>query len=148
MFCKHCGYQLPEDSNFCPNCGKITDEVKKEEEKVEETVEVIDCTNVDPFLEEQKDELGGKILKFSILGLAFSFFLPILGFIFTIIAKSKIRSYVNLFGETQGRASVGKGLSIPALIISIVFFFIQTLYLILIIIALAISSADFIIEFM
>lgn len=143
MFCKHCGYQLPEDSNFCPNCGKITDEVKKEEEKVEETVEVIDCTNVDPFLEEQKDELGGKILKFSILGLAFSFFLPILGFIFTIIAKSKIRSYVNLFGETQGRASVGKGLSIGGLISSIVFFVIWTLYIILLVISFILMNAEF-----
>ena len=143
MYCKHCGYQLPEDSNFCPNCGKITEEVKKEEEKVE----VIDCTSVDPFLEEQRDELGGKILKFSILGLAFSFFLPILGFIFTLIAKGKIRSYVNLFGETQGRASVGKGLSIGGLISSIVFFVFWTLYIILII-ALALASSDFVIEFM
>ncbi len=143
MYCKHCGYQLPEDSNFCPNCGKITEEVKKEEEKVE----VIDCTSVDPFLEEQRDELGGKILKFSILGLAFSFFLPILGFIFTLIAKAKIRSYVNLFGETQGRASVGKGLSIGGLISSIVFFVFWTLYIILIIV-LALASSDFVIEFM
>ena len=132
MFCKHCGYQLPEDSNFCPNCGKITDEVKKEEEKVD----VIDCTNVDPFLDEQKDELGGKILKFSILGLAFSFFLPILGFIFTVIARSKIKSYVNIFGETQGRASVGKGLSIGGLITSIVFFVIWTFYIVLLILFL------------
>ena len=143
MYCKHCGYQLPEDSNFCPNCGKITEEVKKEEEKVE----VIDCTSVDPFLEEQRDEHGGKILKFSILGMAFGFFLPVLGFIFALIARSKLKSYVNIFGETTGRASVGKGLSIPALIISIVFFFIWTLYFILII-ALAISSADFVMECM
>ena len=139
MFCKHCGYQLPEDSNFCPNCGKITDEVKKEEEKVE----VIDCTNVDPFLDEQKDELGGKILKFSILGLAFSFFLPILGFIFTVIARSKIKSYVNIFGETQGRASVGKGLSIGGLISSIVFFVIQTFYIVLVFITFILMNAEF-----
>ena len=139
MFCKHCGYQLPEDSNFCPNCGKITDEVKKEEEKVE----VIDCTNVDPFLDEQKDELGGKILKFSILGLAFSFFLPILGFIFTVIARSKIKSYVNIFGETQGRASVGKGLSIGGLISSIVFFVIWTFYIVLLIITFILMNAEF-----
>ena len=143
MYCKHCGYQLPEDSNFCPNCGKITEEVKKEEEKVE----VIDYTSVDHFPEEQRDELGGNILKFSILGMAFGFFLPVLGFIFALIARSKLKSYVNIFGETTGRASVGKGLSIPALIISIVFFFIWTLYFILII-ALAISSADFVMECM
>ena len=142
MYCKHCGYQLPEDSNFCPNCGKITEEVKKEEEKVE----VIDCTSVDPFLEEQRDELGGNILKFSILGMAFCFFLPVLGFIFALIARSKLKSYVNIFGETTGRASVGKGLSIPALIISIVFFCIWTLYFILIIaITIGFGYADFVI---
>lgn len=29
MFCKHCGKQIENQSNFCPHCGKVLNDVKR-----------------------------------------------------------------------------------------------------------------------
>ena len=128
MFCKHCGNQLPENATFCPKCGKVNDGQSFGQN---ESYEPINTDNV--FYNAQKDSDAGSILKFSIMGLAFSFILPILGLIFTIIAKTKVRNFVEAYGETEGRATVGKHLTIPGMISSIffmVFWFIYTIVIV------------------
>lgn len=66
----------------------------------------------------------------AILGLVFSFFLPLLGLIFSIIGM----------GQTKNNKQGGRGLAIAGLILSIVFMLISTLWIILIIIAAATSD--------
>ena len=83
---------------------------------------------VDPR-QQEKDDLGGSILKYAILGLAFgsTFWLAILGLAFTIVARAKLSTYVSKFYETEGRASVGKALSIAGLAVNITFLAISLL---------------------
>ena len=139
MFCKYCGNELPEDANFCPQCGKMNEPPTKNT-KAENAVQtsfnfsapVYQQTETDPLVKEEKNRLGGQILKFAILGLAFgcTLFLSWLGIIFSGIAKAKIREYEGKFGETEKQATVGKHLSIPAFIVSIVFTALLTLLII------------------
>lgn len=126
MFCKYCGNQLPDDVNFCPKCGTINDiaegkadhAVRVEPSYSEPAVDVIDEQKA-----KEKKELGGSIMKFAIMGIAFalSFYLSPLGLVFSIISKVKLGIYKNRYGETEGAASVGKGIGIASLILSIVF---------------------------
>lgn len=132
MFCKFCGNELPEGANFCPNCGKINEELidaakseVKEESAAEPTLEdqaqmfefenFEQFENTQPFdpnddpLENERDALGGKILTFGILSLIFSqTCFSIVGLIFAIIGKTKIKEYQAKFNATEGRATVGK----------------------------------------
>jgi hypothetical protein len=149
MFCKYCGNQLPETANFCPKCGKINDAAKataasepKSEPAAETATFFSDAANdyvpVEPVnVEEEleRSEREGSILKMAILGLAFAWsgFLSLLGLIFSIIARAKISAYVRDYGETRGRASVGKGLSIGGLISSIFWMAFFLLYTIIIV---------------
>ena len=136
MFCKYCGNQLPDDANFCPKCGKVTDEktnTTNESYSSYEPEPIIFEDVKNDFVSKQKDEDSGSILKFAILGLAFSIPVSILGLIFTIIAKSKVRKFINKYGDTEGRATVGKHLTIPGMICSIffmVFWFIYTIFIV------------------
>lgn len=143
MFCKYCGNQLPEDAKFCPKCGKITEEQEFEANDAFETQEnensnfyesepiILNETRND-VLDQQKDEDAGSILKFAILGLAFSIPVSVLGLIFTIISKSKVKGFIRKYGETSGRATVGKILTIPGMISSIFFMVFWFIYIILI----------------
>ena len=123
MFCKYCGNQLSDDAKFCSKCGKITD--------ANETV--VNPTDYDFFSVEpitpqldymqgqamyEKDRKAGAILKFAILGLALTctFYLSLLGVIFSMIARAKSRKYIRLYGETNGRATVGRHLSLAGVI--------------------------------
>ena len=133
MFCKYCGNQLPDDANFCPKCGKVTDE------KTTNTTDSYSSYQPEPiafeevnqnFASIQKSEDAGSILKFAILGLAFSVPVSILGLIFTIIAKSKVKNFIYKYGDTEGRATVGKHLTIPGMISSIFFMVFWFIYIV------------------
>lgn len=130
MFCKHCGNQLDNDASFCPNCGKVIGNGSYEEPAY---------TNPAPaykaVVDEQKERLGGAVLKNAILGMAFActFFFSWLGLIFSIKSRSNLTTYLNIYGKTDGRATVGKHLGKAALIVSIVMLAILVFYIFLII---------------
>ena len=130
MFCKYCGNELPSGSSFCPSCGKndidaIEDNniSSGELNNIDEPEEILQST--DQVYDAVRNALGGKILKFAIMGLAFgaSFFLSPLGLVFSIISFIKRCKYVKEYGNTVGRATVGKNLGNAALIVSIVMIF-------------------------
>ena len=113
MYCKYCGNKLDDQATFCSKCGKrVVEEVSLfEEVKVE-----------NPQVEQHKNQLGGSILGFAITGMAFAVFaallfligmeiawlldaetvigyfifvltFPILGWIFSGIARAKARQW-------------------------------------------------------
>lgn len=137
MFCKYCGSSLPAGASFCITCGKkiITGPVGNEKQDLNDTprfdFEASSTTYDFPAAgtpaqptptDEARDAHGGKILCFAILALAFSlsFYLAIVGTVFFILAKVQLGKYLAKYGETEGRASVGKALSIAALPVNIV----------------------------
>lgn len=122
MYCKYCGNPLQENSNFCTVCGKVTDDINENNSKS------YDNDTVDPDRADKSDR-SGSILKFAILGLAFSatFWLSPLGLIFAIVSRIRANSYIDRYGDTEGRATVGKHLGKAALIVNIVFCALLTL---------------------
>ena len=122
MFCKFCGNELPDGAGFCTKCGKV---VSYEEAQISGiNTPFINDNEYTPFNEQdkEKESKGADILKFAILSLAFasSFYLSVLGLVFSIIARVKLKKYVAQYGETEGKATVGKHLSLVGLIVSIV----------------------------
>ena len=138
MFCKFCGNELPEGANFCTKCGKVVspDDIPLAGVSAPVTAEYEYVPYEEPK-DAERDSRGGSILKFAILGLAFacSFYLSFLGLVFSIIARVKVKRYVSRYNETQGRATVGKHLSVAALVASIVFAAILAIIVIVMVIA-------------
>ena len=101
MYCLNCGKKVDEGENFCPNCG-------------------FDIVNS----KEANEEVGNDLLHYeepdkntngmAIAGFICSFFLPVLGLIFGGVGLS--RSF-----KREGK---GCGLSIAAIIISLIMFFV------------------------
>ena len=137
MFCRFCGKELPDGANFCTKCGKVVS--YDEDVRSDMNSGFINEFEYNPFEEAraaEKDSKASSILKFSILGLAFacSFYISLLGLIFSIIARVKVKQFISQYGETEGKATVGKHLSLAGLIVSIVLnviFFIIILVLII-----------------
>ena len=144
MYCKYCGNKLDEQSTFCSKCGK---RVSFETQNFESEVNVTTQQDFDPALEAQKQELGEQVLKKGVAGLVWSaislvnlcfmglaaisvwfaliYFaveiaLAIVGVVLSVQAKSLANEYEYRFGKTEGKATVGKSLSIPGKIIAIV----------------------------
>lgn len=143
MYCKFCGNQIPDGALFCSACGKKQDVANTQSQETaftaEQPVPEVNCVNV--AYEERKSEQGGKILTFAILGMAFgiSWVFSLLGLIFSIVSRAKLNSYRAKYGETEGRATVGKHLGLAALIVNIVMVSIFVLYIALIVLAILAS---------
>ena len=147
MYCKYCGHELPDESNFCTMCGRVVDDANNKDWT--DAVDDAAFREEAPWKkanEEAKGSLATKILTFGILGLAFGMtgWLALLGIIFSSISKRAIRKYNEMFGETTGRASVGRGLSTAGLVISIVATVFVGIYLIYWFVAMAaLGGVDF-----
>ncbi len=132
MYCQFCGKEHADYVSFCPYCGR---QINKSE--------VVEEKTVAPVLDREKDDLGGEVLKFGILGLAFgcSGLLSLLGLIFSIIARAKAREFARRYGETEGRATVGKHLGKAGLIVSISLTAFFIVYFILVFAMVALAAA-------
>ena len=135
MFCKYCGNELTEDARYCPKCGKITENVEEETEQKEYDF-FASATPVTPTVEikdEERNSLGGEILKFAILGLAFgcTVWLSLVGLIFSYIWKAKLNRYMAIYGKTENKATVGKHIGIAGMIVSWIFTIIGILFVLL-----------------
>lgn len=151
MNCQFCGFKLDDQAKFCPTCGKLVGsqpENASDQPKTEYT---------NPITDDKKSSLGRKLLIDSIVGLALgivaltvfltvcpillaaeyfdaahsvlmvSLPINIVGMCFSGSARAKLKKHRNLYGETSGPASVGKGISIPANIINVALMVIQAL---------------------
>ncbi len=144
MVCTKCGAQLPENAKFCSACGAPA-ELPAEPEFV--------SGNPDPFAPTQNQELDctnvptnppspTNVLVFGILGLSFacSFWLSILGIIFSAIAKGKANAYATSGAAYSTQVKVGRNLAKAGFIVGIVLSAILSFYLVIVVIGLGLSS--------
>ena len=134
MFCVYCGKDLADGSAFCPNCGACLTEAASHMQGMPMQTPAEQPT-VDTA---EKDALGKSILTYAILGLVFgeTLILSLLGLIFTIVSRSKVNRYIELYGPTSGTAKVGRSLNIPGLIINIIMTVISVLYFLVLVLVL------------
>ena len=129
MNCSNCQAQIPENSKVCPYCGTPVEAQSAPQQPAYQQPAYQPVPT-------QPASLAGSCLTWGILGLAFSE-IPILGLIFSIIARVKCGNYARLYGRYTGKAKVGSTLATLGLVFSIIF-----TVAIAIVIIVAISEAD------
>ena len=120
MYCSQCGAECPDTAKFCTNCGQPLQGAstqKTEKPKTESSEVYMDFSEVtDPMDEvweareiQKRNRLAGATLTLGILGMIFSLFcLGPVGFVLSIIAKSKAGQYLRTYGEEEARVRSGR----------------------------------------
>ena len=120
MYCSQCGAECPDTAKFCTNCGQPLQGAstqKTEKPKTESSEVYMDFSEVtDPMDEvweareiQKRNRLAGATLTLGILGMIFSLLcLGPVGFVLSIIAKSKAGQYLRTYGEEEARVSSGR----------------------------------------
>lgn len=90
MFCKNCGKDIRDDSQFCWNCGTKAEIKKDEPAVIEDTPKKIKCKNCDSEIYENADvclhcgiRLRIIVVKNPGVAAVLSFFIPGLGHIYS-----------------------------------------------------------------
>ena len=131
MNCSNCQAQIPENSKVCPYCGTPVEAQSAPQQPAyqqpayqpvptQPAYQPVSTQPAPTANDPQKDALAGSCLTWGILGLAFSE-VPILGIIFSIIARVKCGNYARLYGRYTGKAKVGSTLATLGLVFSIIF---------------------------
>ena len=115
-FCAKCGSEMEKGATFCANCGTST--------KEEQTTTVVE------------NESGQTSNGMATAGFILSFFVPVLGLIFSIIGLNKANQ---LNGAGRGMAKAGLILSIVWLVLEVI----VIIFYYVIIIAAATTSAGY-----
>ena len=127
MICKNCGAQMDDNAIFCSACGH---------EYVHEPVK--EPTNIDTAYQAAKDRLSNQILTWGILSIAFAstFWLSLIGLIFSFVTKSKVKQYTTHIGPVSYKSKVGRDLGKAGFIVGLIFTILSALYFSLIIVAI------------
>lgn len=157
MNCSNCQAQIPENSKVCPYCGTPVEAQSAPQQPAyqqpayqqpayqpvppQPAYQPVSTQPAPTANDPQKDALAGSCLTWGILGLAFSE-VPILGIIFSIIARVKCGNYARLYGHYTGKAKVGSTLATLGLVFSIIFTVAITIGII-VAISEAADSADY-----
>lgn len=144
MYCTFCGTENNDGAKFCESCGSPLTTNHKEErtEEKQYSYEPIDLTTT--LREAEKDRQGASLLGTGIAAMIFTFaasFLAFVGIILGAIGLSKAGKFEKNFTTLDGKAKVGKILSLIALIGGIVVTVFVALY-ILLIVAILVSGTD------
>ena len=115
MYCVRCGKNIDEGSKYCTSCGYPVNGKVKEEHETKDNAQVI-----------------------SILGMIFSFIIPVIGLILNIISICKCSKYKS----KTGNDSKYKGLSFAGLIISIIMTIIHFTIILIVVIVTLVSSGS------
>ena len=128
MFCPKCGTQLDENAKVCPNCGESVAPKAPAQAPVQEPVQAPAQPYAQPYAQPQYNPPvtpapapvnDTKPMVLAIVALALSS-LGIIGLIFAIVAKSKIkRALADNGGVVTAKLRVGTILSTVAVILSI-----------------------------
>ena len=140
-YCTKCGAELADDAKFCTVCGMAFEDVAPQAEETPVVEVQAPETEAVPFVEEVSQvapaasqapvvnsALAGQILKFGILGIAFSSVVSILGIIFGAIARKKGKQYLletgteRLSGKAKAGYILGKAGVIVGIIATVVWF--------------------------
>lgn len=129
MFCKNCGAQMEDNARFCSACGH--------EHSPESPENVKEPINLDPTFEEAKRRAANQILTWGIVSIAMvnTCWLALLGFIFSFVVKSKVKTYERFFGPVSHQAKVGRDLGKAGFIAGLILSILVTIYFFFIIVA-------------
>lgn len=123
-FCTNCGAQIPDGSAICPNCGTQLAPAAASQPTYQAPVYQAPAYQPAPALD------NGPVFTFGLLAVIFCGS-GLLGLIFAIIAKKKIKNYVAAGGQLTGRAKAGSIMATIGLIVSIVMTVIWLIYIII-----------------
>ena len=168
MFCNNCGNQVDDNAVVCPYCGvqlaanaapqqpqpaydqqnaqpQYQQPAYQQPQYQQPVYQQPQYGAQAPMEDPQERAMSKSALIWGILGIAFasSFYLSILGIIFSAIGLSKAKKYVAAGYPLTGRAKVGRILSIIGLILAIVMTVIFVIYIIVAVIAAAAYSSSY-----
>ena len=105
MFCKNCGRQLDEGENICPACGTVNATETPAPAAVQYDLGAVDTAN-----DQLKGAMADQAFKWGLMSLIFAATgcLSLLGFIFSFIAKARVRDFELAFGAPEGKANAGR----------------------------------------
>lgn len=115
MYCVRCGKNIDEGSKYCTSCGYPVNGKVKEEHEIKDNAQVI-----------------------SILGMIFSFIIPVIGLILNIISICKCSKYKS----KTGNDSKYKSLSFAGLIISIIMTIIHMIIIFVVVVFTLVGSGS------
>ena len=144
MFCSNCGTQIVDGARFCGVCGtQILQENSQADVQQPVMGQMIYQTEpeVHPVRKAMADEVAGSALTWGILSLVFAYFTGFLGIIFGCVGISKAKKFKELNnGVLEGKAKVGRGLSIGGLWFGVGMMIFWALYIGIIVLAAIFSE--------
>ncbi len=110
MFCKNCGSNVADGTKYCPSCGTAMTAGPSQYQFSPAPAPQAAAGNPVP------------VLVWGIIGLAFActFYLSILGIIFSAVGKKKAREYTAVYGTASNQARIGGKLANAGMIVGII----------------------------